>query len=60
MFNSLLIRLFGYRAAFIHGDLTLWDRWSFVRRHLPRTGNGETVFDVGCGSGCGDWWRCRW
>ena len=51
MFNSILIRLFGYRAAFIHGDLTLWDRWSFVRRHLPRTANGETVFDVGCGSG---------
>lgn len=27
------------------------DRWRFVARHLPRTGNGEQLIDVGCGSG---------
>jgi SAM-dependent methyltransferase len=43
--------MFGYRAAFLHGDCMMIDRWRFVARHLPRTGNGETVFDVGCGSG---------
>lgn len=49
--KSLLIRIFGYRAAFIHGDTAMLDRWNFVKRHIPRTGNGEKVFDVGCGSG---------
>lgn len=49
--RSLLIRLFGYRAAFIHGDLLMVDRWNFLKRHLPKTGNGERAFDVGCGSG---------
>jgi SAM-dependent methyltransferase len=51
MDKSLLIRLFGYRAAFVHGDFLMLDRWNFVKRVMPRTGNGETVFDVGCGSG---------
>lgn len=49
--RSLLVRLFGYRAAFLHGDPMMVDRWRFVCRHLPRTGNGEKVFDVGCGTG---------
>lgn len=51
MDKSLLIRLFGYRAAFIHGDTAMLDRWNFVKRHLPRTANGERVLDVGCGMG---------
>lgn len=51
MDKSLLIRIFGYRAAFIHGDTAMLDRWNFVKRHMPRTGNGERAFDVGCGSG---------
>ncbi len=51
MDRSILIRLFGYRAAFLHGDCLMLDRWKFVKRHLPRTANGESVFDVGCGSG---------
>lgn len=51
MDKSLLIRIFGYRAAFIHGDCAMLDRWNFVKRHMPRTGNGERAFDVGCGSG---------
>lgn len=51
MDKSLLIKLFGYRAAFIHGDTAMLDRWNFVKRHLPRTANGERVLDVGCGSG---------
>lgn len=51
MDKSFLVRLFGYRAAFIHGDPMMLDRWRFVTRHLPRTGNGEHLFDVGCGTG---------
>lgn len=51
MDRSILIRLFGYRAAFIHGDCLMLDRWLFVKRHIPKTRNGEKVFDVGCGSG---------
>lgn len=49
--RSLLVRLFGYRAAFLHGDPMMVDRWKYVCQHLPRTGNGEELFDVGCGTG---------
>ncbi|TMM46215.1 methyltransferase domain-containing protein [Qipengyuania marisflavi] len=49
--RSLLIRLFGARAALLHGDLLMLDRWGFVKRHMPRTGNAEAAFDVGCGTG---------
>jgi len=51
MDRSFLVRLFGYRAAFVHGDCLMLDRWRFVTKHLPKTNNGERVFDVGCGSG---------
>lgn len=49
--KSGLIRAFGYRAAFIHGDPLMLDRWTYVCRYLPRTRDGQRVFDVGCGSG---------
>lgn len=51
MDRSLLVRIFGYRACFIHGDTAVLDRWNFVSRHLPKTRNGERVFDAGCGTG---------
>jgi SAM-dependent methyltransferase len=49
--RSLLVRLFGARAALLHGDMMMLDRWSFVKTAMPRTRNGESVFDVGCGTG---------
>jgi len=49
--RSALLRIFGYRAAFVHGDPLMLDRWRFVCRHLPRTRDEKSVFDVGCGSG---------
>ncbi|MBN8806897.1 MAG: methyltransferase domain-containing protein [Sphingomonas sp.] len=49
--RHLLVRLFGFRGAFLHGDTLVADRWRFLRRHLPLTRNGETLLDVGCGSG---------
>lgn len=49
--RSLMVRLFGARAALLHGDTLMLDRWGFVKRHLPRTRNGEQVFDVGSGTG---------
>ena len=51
MDKSALVRLFGYKAAFLHGDPLMYDRWRFVCKHLPVTRNNESVFDVGCGSG---------
>lgn len=48
--RSVLIRIFGYRAAMYHGDTLMLDRWRFLRRHMPRTVEGE-AFDVGCGTG---------
>ncbi|MEO5640646.1 MAG: class I SAM-dependent methyltransferase [Sphingomicrobium sp.] len=49
--RHLLVRLFGFRGAFLHGDPMVWDRWRFLRRFLPLTRNGETLLDAGCGSG---------
>lgn len=49
--KSLLVRVLGYRAAFLHGDPLVLDRWRFVCQNLPVTCNGEKLFDVGCGTG---------
>jgi SAM-dependent methyltransferase len=49
--KSFLVRFFGFPATLIHGDLTVLDRWRWLRRYLPVTSNGEKLLDVGCGSG---------
>lgn len=51
MDRSILVKLFGWRAALTHDGPTMLDRWRFVKRHMPRTKNPERVFDVGCGTG---------
>lgn len=51
MSPNILVRLFGFRAAFIGGDPTVLDRWLWLRRKLPRTANHETLVDIGCGTG---------
>lgn len=49
--KSTLVRVLGFRAALIHGDPLTLDRWLWLRQRLPRTANGESLIDVGCGSG---------
>ena len=49
--KSILVRLFGFPATLVHGDTLVLDRWLWLRKRLPRTRNGETLLDVGCGSG---------
>jgi 2-polyprenyl-3-methyl-5-hydroxy-6-metoxy-1,4-benzoquinol methylase len=51
MFQSLLVRLFGFPATLHHGDTLVWDRWRWIRRRLRMTRNNERLLDVGCGSG---------
>lgn len=51
MNSSFLMRVFGFPASLIHGDLLILDRWLWLRPRLPRTRNGEQLIDIGCGSG---------
>jgi len=51
MDKSFLVRIFGFRATFIHGDLLVLDRWLWLKKRLPVTRNGEKLIDAGCGSG---------
>src|SRR6516225_9143784 len=51
MDKSLLVRIIGFPATLIHGDTLVLDRWLWLRRRLPITANGETLIDIGCGTG---------
>ncbi|OAI24513.1 hypothetical protein A1351_17810 [Methylosinus sp. R-45379] len=51
MFNSLLVRLFGFQATLHHGDALVWDRMRWITRRLRVTRNADRLLDVGCGSG---------
>jgi cyclopropane fatty-acyl-phospholipid synthase-like methyltransferase len=51
MDKSLLVRIFGYRAALVHGDTLMLDRWQWLKARLPVTANGEYLIDIGCGGG---------
>ncbi|MCZ6675159.1 MAG: methyltransferase domain-containing protein [Verrucomicrobia bacterium] len=51
MDKSLLTKIFGFHATLIHGDTFVVDRWSWMKQRLPVTNNGESLLDVGCGTG---------
>lgn len=51
MDTSLLVKLFGFNATLIHGDPLVLDRWLWLSDRIPATRNGDTLIDVGCGSG---------
>jgi SAM-dependent methyltransferase len=51
MKSSTLVSWFGFPATLVFGDTMVLDRWRWLRRHLPRTRNGERLLEVGCGSG---------
>jgi len=51
MDKSLLVKIFGFYANFIHGDTLMLDRWNWLKKRLPETMNGEKLIDIGCGTG---------
>jgi SAM-dependent methyltransferase len=51
MDKSLLVRIIGFPAALIHGNPAVLDRWLWLKKRLPKTRNGETLIDIGCGTG---------
>jgi SAM-dependent methyltransferase len=49
--QSLLVKIFGFPATLIHGDTLVLDRWMWLKKRLPITFNGESLVDIGCGTG---------
>lgn len=48
---SPLVAMLGFPATLLHGTTPVLDRWLWLKRRLPPTNRGETLLDVGCGSG---------
>ena len=49
--KSFLVKIFGHPATLFHGDLTVIDRWLWIKDRLPITKDQETLIDIGCGNG---------
>jgi SAM-dependent methyltransferase len=47
--RDAVLRVLGWRALLIHGDLFVLDRWLWLRRHLRH--GGVRTLDAGCGNG---------
>ncbi|MEK9780981.1 MAG: class I SAM-dependent methyltransferase, partial [Gammaproteobacteria bacterium] len=47
----MLLKVFRNYLNVITGDTLVLDRLVWLRRHLPKTNNNESLLDVGCGSG---------
>jgi len=48
---SPLVAVLGFPATLLHGTTPVLDRWLWLKQRLPRTTEGQTLLDVGCGSG---------
>ncbi|MDO8557237.1 MAG: class I SAM-dependent methyltransferase [Candidatus Jorgensenbacteria bacterium] len=49
MNENILVKILGYAATILHGDVAVFDRWMWLRRNL-KSGLLRTL-DAGCGSG---------
>lgn len=48
---SPLVALLGFPATLLHGTTPVLDRWLWLKQRLPPAAEGQTLLDVGCGSG---------
>lgn len=51
MDKSLLVKVFGSKVTFFHGDTLIWDRWVWMKERLKPVKTPVNVLDVGCGTG---------
>jgi SAM-dependent methyltransferase len=49
--SDVLVKAVGWPALILQSDPLTYDRWAWVRRHLPTFAPGSRVLDAGCGNG---------
>lgn len=49
--KSFSVKVLGHPITLIHGDLTVLDRWLWIKDRLPITKDKEALIEIGCGTG---------
>jgi 2-polyprenyl-3-methyl-5-hydroxy-6-metoxy-1,4-benzoquinol methylase len=49
--KSILVKIIGFPATLIHGDMLVLDRWIWLKQNLPKGKELKKLIDIGCGTG---------